>query len=156
MHASPADPGAGQGPQPPRVYEQSAVVPYRLREGKLEILVVSNQGGSRWVLPKGLVEEDLSPGESAAREAYEEAGVMGEVSGAPVGNYTYPKWGGTCEVEVFLLAVETLYATWPETGVRKRRWVKPEEAMEEVDRRVPRKLLKAAFESARTAPGLES
>lgn len=148
MSAPPSDPDGDFTPEDLPVYEQSAVVPYRLRKSRLEILVVSNQSGSRWVLPKGLVEDDLSPAESAAREAYEEAGAMGEVSAKSVGCYSYTKWGGRCEVEVFLLAVETLYEEWPETDYRKRRWLSPEEAVEEVDQRVPRKLLKKAMTRA--------
>jgi 8-oxo-dGTP pyrophosphatase MutT (NUDIX family) len=148
-----ADGGAGdRAPgQRVQVYGQSAVVPFRFRSGRLEVLLVSNQRGSRWVLPKGLVEEDLSPAESAAREAYEEAGAAGEVSAGPVGCYTYPKWGGTCEVEVFLLAVDTLYEDWPERGCRARRWVSSRQALDEVDARVPRALLRDAF--ARAAGG---
>ena len=96
-------------------------------------------------VPKGLVEEDLSPAESAAREAYEEAGIMGEVLPEPVGCYSYKKWGGTCEVEVYLLEVDTLYEDWPEREYRERKWLTGKEALAKVDDRVPRKLLKAAL-----------
>lgn len=153
MNEASPEPNRQATPDNLAVFEQSAVLPYRIRDGALEILVVSNQSGGRWVLPKGLVEEDLSPAESAAKEAYEEAGVMGEVSPGPVGCYTYAKWGGTCEVELYLLAVDTLYDDWPERDFRERRWLDRKAASREVDQRVPRKLLKAAL--ARAAAGTD-
>ena len=156
MNPEPSDPGDELAPEQLPVYEQSAVLPFRSRKGALEILVVSNQSGARWVLPKGLVEDDLSPAESAAREAYEEAGVMGEVTAKPIGRYTYTKWGGTCEVEFFILAVETVYDEWPEVEYRERQWLSPEQTLKQVDRRVPRKLLKAALAGAASQAGLDS
>jgi 8-oxo-dGTP pyrophosphatase MutT (NUDIX family) len=142
------------GEHPP-VYAQSAVLPFRGQGADLEILVVSNQSGARWVLPKGLVEEDLSPAESAAKEAFEEGGIAGEVPPGSVGMYAYEKWGGTCEVELFLLAVDTEYDDWPERGARERRWISRQEVLKEVDPRVPRKLLKAALARAEAGAALD-
>jgi phosphohistidine phosphatase len=76
-------------------YRQSGVIPYRISDGAIEVLLVSSRGGARWVVPKGVVEIGMmSPVESACREAYEEGGVRGNASEAPIGEYTYEKWGG--------------------------------------------------------------
>lgn len=90
--------------------------------------MISSRSGKRWVVPKGIVEPDLSPADSAANEAWEEAGVRGSVRPGAVGTYQYEKWGGTCTVEVFVLDVEQVEDTWPEQDFRRRRWLTVDEA----------------------------
>jgi 8-oxo-dGTP pyrophosphatase MutT (NUDIX family) len=91
--------------KPDWIYRQSAVLPYRLRDGDTEVLLITSRKGTRWVLPKGIVEPELTPSESAAKEGLEEAGVKGEVLEKEFGNYSYKKWGGVCRVQVFLMKV---------------------------------------------------
>lgn len=118
--------------RPDGYYRQSAVIPYRVRDGGLEFLLITSRKRKRWVLPKGIHEPHLSAGESAAQEALEEAGVRGRVSAQPVGRYDYRKWGGTCTVEVYTLGVEEVLERWPEQ-FRTREWLPPEEAASRVD-----------------------
>ena len=115
------------------IYNQSGVVPFRLEKGKVQILLVTSRSRKRWVIPKGIIEPDLSPQESAQKEAYEEAGVSGKICGEAVGTYTYNKWGGTCTVKVFLLEVEKTLEDWPESYFRTREWMSVEEAVKRVD-----------------------
>jgi 8-oxo-dGTP pyrophosphatase MutT (NUDIX family) len=115
-------------PEPPsasRIIKQSAVIPYQRVPAPdgLKILLITSMRRRRWVIPKGIIEPNLSPAASAVKEAYEEAGIKGDVSGAPIGRYTYSKWGGTCVVSVFLLEVRTILEVWPEAAVRQRRWL---------------------------------
>jgi len=57
----------------------AAAICYRISpEGKLEFLLVRTRSG-RWIFPKGAVGRDTSIAAAAAREAYEEAGVIGRV-----------------------------------------------------------------------------
>ena len=116
--------------RPPWFYRQSAVIPIRRRAGVLDVVMVTSHSGKRWIVPKGIVEPDLSPAESAANEAWEEAGIRGTVRPGAVGTYQYQKWGGTCTVEVFLLDVERLEDTWPEQDLRQRRCIAVDEAAE--------------------------
>jgi len=116
--------------RPPWFYTQSAAIPLRCRDGAVEVLLITSRSGKRWVVPKGIVESDLSPAESAAKEAWEEAGVRGSVRPESVGTYQYQKWGGTCTVEVFALDVELPEDTWPEQELRQRRWFDVEGAAE--------------------------
>jgi 8-oxo-dGTP pyrophosphatase MutT (NUDIX family) len=102
------------------MYRQSAVIPYRRGPSGLEVLLVTSRKGTRWVLPKGVVEPDLSPAASAAKEALEEAGVRGAIDDEPLGTYQYWKWGGTCTVQVFAMEVEEEVAHWPEASTRRR------------------------------------
>ncbi len=132
---------APKTPYPAWIYRQSAVVPYRWRNGKLEVLIISSSGGKRWVVPKGIVEPGLSPAASAAAEAGEEAGVEGLVGSTPLGRYRYRKWGGTCEVEVYPMAVHHELQDWPESSRRRRRWLSVDKAAKKIDRKKLRKLI---------------
>jgi len=116
--------------RPAYYYSQSSVIPYRLQEGKPEILIVSSSQQKHWVVPKGIKEPGLSPQASAAQEALEEAGVEGEVGEQAIGDYHYEKWGAECRVEVYPMRVTRMIPeqAWEEQH-RGRRWVSPAEAM---------------------------
>ena len=116
--------------QPPWLYAQSAVVPYHLVGDLVEVLLITSRRAKRWTIPKGVIEPTLTPQASAAKEAYEEAGVRGLVGSASLGAFEYEKWGGTCRVEVFPLLVQDILETWPESDRRQRRWVTIESALE--------------------------
>jgi len=117
----------------PTLYiEQSGVIPYRLRDGNIEVLLITSMSSKRWIIPKGLVEPGMTPQDSAAKEAGEEAGVIGEVLPTLMGTYDYRKWGGICRVEVFLMRVEMVLEDWLEAQYRKRRWCTVEEAVDSV------------------------
>ncbi len=94
----------------------------RRRHG-LEVLLITSLNSKRWIIPKGWPEADLTPAENAAREAFEEAGVIGKVSAKPIGSYHYLKerkdgGGVPCSVDVFALAVTKQLDDWPEKGAR--------------------------------------
>jgi len=129
---------------PNHFYTQSAVLPYRVLEGHVEIMLVTSRSKRRWVLPKGVVEPGLSAVDSAVKEAWEEAGVEGRVDAEPLGCYKYEKWGGVCTVRVFLLTVEEEADLWPESGTRQRVWLGVEEAAASVDEEDLRLLIHAA------------
>lgn len=54
--------------------------------GGLEVLLVQTRGG-RWIFPKGGVEPGLTQAQSAALEAFEEAGVHGRIEEMPFARY---------------------------------------------------------------------
>ncbi len=116
--------------RPAYYYCQSSVIPYQLREGKIEILIVSSSQRNHWVVPKGIKEPELSLQASAAQEALEEAGVEGEIGEPALGTYYYEKWGAECCVHVFPMQVNRLIPEeeWEEQH-RGRRWVSPVKAM---------------------------
>jgi len=147
MHMQPDPfPPDEQAENPPEYYRQSGVIPYRRDPDGIRLLLITSRGRKRWVIPKGICEPHLSPAESAAAEAYEEAGIRGRTSVASVGSYTYSKWGGTCVVEVYLLQVEEVLAQWPESADRTREWVRPEEAASRVNEPALQALLREAPE----------
>jgi 8-oxo-dGTP pyrophosphatase MutT (NUDIX family) len=112
---------------------QYAALPYRNAGEAIEILLVTSLGTKRWIIPKGWPMRGRAPHEAAAREALEEAGVVGEVGSDAIGTYSYEKRrksGATvpCTVEVFPLGVTTQRKRWREKGQRKVRWFPSEEA----------------------------
>lgn len=74
---------------------------------------------------------------AAAREAWEEAGLRGEVSGASVGVYTYRKRAPhavilPCVVRVYPLEAREMLRKFPENGQRRARWFSREKAARKV------------------------
>ena len=132
--------------KPDFFYIQSGVIPYRFKRGRMQVLLIRSSSDKRWVIPKGIIEPDLSPAASAAKEALEEAGVEGRVHRASIGSYERRKWGGTCTVEVFLMAVETIHSDWAES-YRRRQWMDVDEAAASVEEKELRRLINTAVKA---------
>ncbi len=117
------------------VRTQFGALPWRIGKNGLEILLVTGRKSRRWGIPKGWPVNGATPSESAAREAWEEAGAKGEIAEVSVGLYSYAKRAGRkgarlpCVVSVFPLHVTDTAETWPEAKARKRRWVSAAKAM---------------------------
>lgn len=138
--------------RPDAWYRQSGVLAVRTRGGAAQVLLVTSNGGKRWVIPKGIVEPGHSPSRSAAKEAWEEAGVTGTVSRRMIGRYTYRKWGGVCRVLVYRLDVERTHGSWPEGSVRRRRWLAPAAAAALVGHPGVARIVRDAFPAKRGGP----
>lgn len=109
-----------------------AVIPYRYRNGRVEVLLVTSRGTGRWIVPKGHVEPHLGPRGSALLEAYEEAGVEGRITIDVLGTYLHGPEPVKQEVDVYLMHVSRELRQWPEAGVRSRKWLPIKEAMKVV------------------------
>jgi 8-oxo-dGTP pyrophosphatase MutT (NUDIX family) len=119
-------------PVPEHFYIQSAVIPFRQRDGELEILLITSRKKKRWVIPKGVKEPELALQASAVKEAMEEAGVEGPVFARSIGTYRYRKWEGVCTVDVYAMAVEKMHPVWDE-DYRDRDWVTLTEAVSRLE-----------------------
>ncbi len=117
--------------RPAYYYSQSSVIPYRIRDGQIEILVVMSSQRKHWVVPKGVSDPAARLQDSAAKEAFEEAGVEGEVGEVALGSYRYEKWGAECTVQVYPMRVTRILdeAVWEERH-RGREWLTPNQAIE--------------------------
>jgi 8-oxo-dGTP pyrophosphatase MutT (NUDIX family) len=113
---------------------QAGVIPYRIAEGKVEVLLVTSRDTGRWVIPKGYIDPGMTAQSAACQEAWEEAGVTGEITGRlPLGFVPYHKRlkdGTTCaaSIAVYPLLVEKQKKKWQERGERTRTWFAVEEA----------------------------
>lgn len=116
--------------RPAYYYTQSSVIPYRKKNGRPEILIISSSSGKHWVVPKGIHDPGMTAQASAAKEAFEEAGIEGHIAESKVGCYQYEKWEGVCTVSVFAMKVTRIIDEdeWEECH-RQRRWVKLEDAV---------------------------
>jgi 8-oxo-dGTP pyrophosphatase MutT (NUDIX family) len=136
---------------------QYAALPWRRRRGhSVEILLVTTRRSGRWIVPKGWPIGGCSPRECAAREAMEEAGVLGVIGAEPIGTFPYDKQrksGGAvpCRVEVFPLRVTHQLRNWPEKSARETRWCSVDEALLRADDPGLRRLI-AEFAEATPAP----
>jgi 8-oxo-dGTP pyrophosphatase MutT (NUDIX family) len=120
--------------EPSRARVQYAALPFRRRAGAgMEVMLVTSRRTRRWIIPKGWPMRRIAPHAAAAREALEEAGVVGRVGKKPIGSYSYEKRlkkGDVilCEVHVFPLEVKRQQKNWPEKGKREIQWLSPAEA----------------------------
>lgn len=117
---------------------QFGAVCYRIRKGKPQVLLITSRGTGRWVIPKGWPLPGETPADTAAIEAWEEAGVQGRVHNLCVGIYSYAKTVDRrqtlpCVVAVYGLLVKRLASSFPEQGQRKRKWVGLKRASQMVD-----------------------
>lgn len=112
----------------PKPLKQVAALPYRIEaDGRCLILLVTSRDTGRWIIPKGNPIHGLAPYLAAAREAYEEAGLIGHPESRAIGSFRYnkrKKSGAIREalVEVFPLPVATQLEVWPEKHERETRW----------------------------------
>lgn len=113
---------AGRNPIP-----QSAVLAYSFEGSTPKVLMITSRGRGRWVLPKGRIEDGQTAKEAALMEAYEEAGIRGEIAGSKIGTYSYSKFdqadGNAYRVRVFPMAVSDVSDDWPEKSERDRTWM---------------------------------
>jgi 8-oxo-dGTP pyrophosphatase MutT (NUDIX family) len=132
---------------------QYGALPYRFtKSGAPEILLVTSRQTKRWIIPKGWPIKGLKPAKSAAREAYEEAGVRGPVKTKAIGIFSYEKRqdedGITipCDVRVFPLLVKGQSKAWPESEQRIAQWLEPAVALSLIKEKSLRSLISSFME----------
>ena len=116
---------------------QVAALCWRLSRKGVRVLLVTSRDSGRWVIPKGWPMRRRTLPEAAAREAWEEAGVKGEIRPVSLGLYTYRKVLDSgeilpCAVIVYPLEVQVMVRHYPEYGQRSTKWFSPHKAAERV------------------------
>jgi 8-oxo-dGTP pyrophosphatase MutT (NUDIX family) len=102
-------------------------------DGGFEVLLITSRDTGRWIIPKGWPMPGLAPEAAAAQEAWEEAGVAGEIDPVCLGRYGYQKVFTVesqvpCAVGVFALQVLHQADSFPEALERRRQWFAQAEA----------------------------
>ncbi|MEM9108258.1 MAG: NUDIX hydrolase [Pseudomonadota bacterium] len=117
---------------------QIAALCMRPGETENEILLVSTRDTGRLILPKGWPEADKQDYETAATEAYEEAGVVGKTDPHALG--TFSSYKGQSDgskvptrVLVFKLQFERQLSKFPELGQRHCLWLPFSEAVNQAN-----------------------
>lgn len=126
------------------VIKQSGAIVVRV-DGKEPrvLLVTAKRNPKNWIFPKGHIEKGESAGDAALREMEEEAGVVGKLIG-PAGVLEYSFLGVKARVEYFLVQFAR-EAGPPEDG-RQRSWCSLDDALERLNYKNARKLLREAWQ----------
>ena len=125
------------------IIRQAGSIVVRLDGKEPQVLLVTAKRNSKnWIFPKGHIEKGEAPEDAALRETKEEAGVAGRVIG-PAGILEYGFLGAKARVEYFLVQF-TREAGPPEDG-RSRVWCGLEDALERLNYKNTRKLLRKAW-----------
>ena len=111
---------------------------FRTTKKKVQVLLVTSRGTGRWLLPKGWQVPGKSLAESAAQEAWEEAGAKGQAQNVLLGSFAYFKWQDDrrfvpCIGHVYPLHVKGLAHKYPEAGQRRRKWFGLKKAASKLD-----------------------
>jgi len=114
-------------------FDQSGVIPYRKKNGRTEVLLVTSIRRKNWIIPKGFIEYHLTPFQSAKKEAFEEAGVRGGNATKILGSYTVRKNGSELLTKIYSMKVTRIFKDYPEKNLRKRKWFSIYDAAKKVD-----------------------
>ncbi len=109
---------------------QIGVLPYVIKRGQLQVLLVTSSSGNRWIIPKGHQEPEMTQYEVAVMEAVEEGGVLGTLR---------PDLRLRCQMsngrflQLYAMKISKLLSSWPEERLRLRRLVSLSEAVQLID-----------------------
>jgi 8-oxo-dGTP pyrophosphatase MutT (NUDIX family) len=110
----------------PEEVRQAGAIPYTLVDGQPVFLLITSRRTGRWIYPKGAPIDDMRPWEVAAHEAFEEAGIEGDIETTPIGSYRTIKHLGirrsVIEVDMYPLRLIRQLDDWREKGYRHRHW----------------------------------
>lgn len=141
--------------------QQIAALPVRLHaDGSVDVYLVTSRGSGRWIIPKGNPIRGLAPHDVAAREAREEAGLVGPVLPQLIGRFEFQRVRGvvgeTCLIDVYPMHVERQLKNFPEKRERTVRLCNLDTALAIVSSPVLAELIEhyaSALASQRLAAG---
>lgn len=140
------DPDGQFSPSTDATRTQHGAICWRLHRDAVQVLLISSRDTGRWIIPKGWPINGLPPHETALREAWEEAGVKGEVHPLCLGLFPYekvlaPDRAIPCIVSVYAVQVVRLRDRFPERKQRNRKWYTPLKAAAKVEEPALRDIL---------------
>jgi 8-oxo-dGTP pyrophosphatase MutT (NUDIX family) len=104
---------------------QYGAIPFLVsKKGTLKVVLVTSRGKGEWLFPKGCAERKLSPKQVALNEAFEEAGILGEIGLKRDAEICWRHCNGKMrELLYYPMDVTELLDRWPESKQRERRVV---------------------------------
>lgn len=108
--------------EPVPYMRQSGALPYSIVDDRVVFLLVTSRRTGRWIFPKGSISLGMTPWDSAAKEALEEAGVSGEVGTNAIGTYRNSDKGVPVDIDLYPLRVDQQFESWQEMDQRLRHW----------------------------------
>ena len=105
-----------------KLIQQSGSAPYIVYGSEIRVMLVTPSAGGGWILPKGNIAKRLDTLTSAAKEALEEAGVVGECENNVLGTIHIAKTpDDVASIRIFPLEIKRILPSWQEEGMRSRR-----------------------------------
>jgi len=103
--------------------QQIAALPVRFNtHGGMDVYLITSRGSGRWIIPKGNPIRGVAPRDVAAREAREEAGLVGPVLPRLLGRFEFQRVRGvvgeTCLIDVYPMHVDRQLRSFPEMRER--------------------------------------
>jgi 8-oxo-dGTP pyrophosphatase MutT (NUDIX family) len=107
-------------------FRQFGALPFYIDlNGDAHVYLVTSRGSGRWIIPKGNPIRGLAPHKVAAREALEEAGLLGKIERISIGTFEFDRRRvgveTICRVDVYALNVKRQLRHWAEAGQRSVR-----------------------------------
>jgi 8-oxo-dGTP pyrophosphatase MutT (NUDIX family) len=106
---------------------QCAALAYLWDGDEPTYLIVTSRRTGRWIFPKGQPVKGEKGWETAAREAFEEAGVVGTGLAQEIGRYRSLKfrrnWVQPLDIALYPVRIDRLMPDWQENGERARKMV---------------------------------
>jgi len=132
---------------------QVAALCWRETNKGLQILLIRSLDSNRWIIPKGWPMRGKTLAQAAEIEAWEEAGVRGEIAPDPIGSFHYKKRRVTglqqsCTVHVFALHVTDRQDDFPESDLRKSKWMSKADAISRLREPELKAILETHFDKA--------
>ena len=128
---------------------QFAALCWRIKNDNVQVCLITSRTSKRWIIPKGWPMHKQTPAQAAATEAYEEAGLKGEVVDLCLGVYSYTKPAKVANAPiitlVYPLQVTHVHSKWPEGHERRRKWFPQKKAAKKLDEPALRKIV-ASFD----------
>lgn len=123
-------------------------------DGIWRVILITSRDSGRWTIPKGNPIKGLKPQQAAAVEAEEEAGLQGDMSKAPIGQYEFFKRRADtfelANVTVYCLKVKRQLPDFKEKAVRRVEAFLPADAEDAVIEPGLKSLIRLAIDKNRS------
>ncbi len=100
--------------------KQYGVLPYFRYGNKTKVIMITSRIRQKWIFPKGDRITGKSKRATALQEAFEEAGLQGQLDEEGTLRLTIKSHGEKIELILYPMRVEKMLRLWPEHHQRKR------------------------------------
>lgn len=120
-------------------HQKYGVLPWRIgRQNDLRLLLITDRNQQHWGVPTGKPSEGQTPLLSVALDAFEEAGIIGEINPQPLTGFGVSRPGDDeagliHRITLFSMQVRGTLLHWKEYGQRQRGWFSASEAAERLE-----------------------
>lgn len=112
------------------VKRQYGVIPYTKKKNASRILLVTSRANGYWIFPKGNPIKKKDIFQSAQQEAFEEAGVLGDIDKKFSYKIKFRHQSVDHEIILFPMKIGKIFKEWPEKKQRKRKFVSIDKALD--------------------------